>query len=63
MYVLLDHEILRQRRQEIQREVASNRLERTARASHERRPRLVLDLGWELAGYGELLGKRLRGIG
>jgi hypothetical protein len=63
MYVLVDHEILRQRRQEMQREVASNRLWGTARANQERRPHLVLALGWELARYGELLGKRLRGIG
>lgn len=63
MYALVDHQILRQRRQEIQREVASNRLERTARANHERRPLLVLDLVRVLARHGELLGKRLSGIG
>lgn len=63
MYVLVDHEILRQRRQKIQREVAASRLEKKARANHESRPRLALNLGRELARYGELLRKSLRGLG
>ena len=51
MYASIDRELSRQHREEIQREVAANRLTRVARAKRERRPYVVRDLSWELARY------------
>lgn len=59
MYGFTDHEINRQHREQIRREVAVARLEKTARANREGGAGLVRSLGWELARYAGLLGKRL----
>jgi hypothetical protein len=57
MYTWMDHEILRQYREEMRREVREARMGRRRRKS-----RLARALKWELARYGELLRKRLRAI-
>ncbi len=62
MYGFGEYEVLRQRHEEIRHEVAVNRLARMARANRGRKPRLARDPRWELARFGELLGKRLRNI-
>ncbi len=51
MYVSIDRELSRHHREEIRREVATNRLARVARANRERRLYVVRDLSWELALY------------
>jgi hypothetical protein len=51
MYVLAEHEDLRQRRKEIRHELAVARLEKLGRANRETRPYVVRDLSWELARY------------
>jgi hypothetical protein len=60
MYGWIDQEASRQYREEIRNEVAINRLAKMARANRVRKSRLIRDLRWELARYGERLGKRLR---
>ena len=59
MYALAQHEVWRQRPEEIGREVSAIRLEKTARANSKRESGLGRNLGWELARYAGLLGKRL----
>ncbi len=49
MYGLAEYEVLRQRHEEIRREVAMERLTRMPRANRETRPYVVRDLSWELA--------------
>jgi hypothetical protein len=61
MYGLVEHEVSRQRRADIQREVVAYRLEKKLRAGHGEESRFLEDLGWKLARYAGLLGKRLRG--
>ncbi len=51
MYGLDDYLIVRQRHEEIRREVAVARPEKRARANRETRPYVVRDLSWELARY------------
>jgi hypothetical protein len=51
MYGLAEHEVLRKRHEEIQREIAIEHLTRMARAHHETRPYVVRDLSWALARY------------
>jgi hypothetical protein len=58
MYALAQHEIWRQRSEEIRREVAAIHLEKVARANCNGEWILGRDLRWELARYAELLGKR-----
>ncbi len=59
MYTPVEHEVLRQRVEEIRQEVAVSRLEKTARAEGERRYRLMEDTKWELERYAGRLKKRL----
>ena len=60
MYGLAEYETRRQRPEEIGRDVAAIRLEKTARTSRQGRFRLVGDTRWELERYAGLLMKRLR---
>jgi hypothetical protein len=60
MYGLTEYEFVRQRQAEFRREAASNRIARELRAGGGTKSRLVGKLGWELARYAGLLGKRLR---
>jgi hypothetical protein len=61
MYGLAEYEFVRQRQAEFRREAASNRMARELRAGGATKSRLLLGkLGWELARYAGLLGKRLR---
>ena len=53
MYGWIDQEASRQYREEIRNEVAINRLAKMARANRVRKSRLIRDLRWELARYGE----------
>ena len=46
-----EHEVWRQRHEEIRREVAMERPPRMARENRETRPYVVRDLSWELARY------------
>ena len=59
MYGINQYEVWLQRPQEIRQEVAAYRLEKAARANRGRESTLVRDLGWELARYLGLVGKRL----
>jgi hypothetical protein len=60
MYALARHEVWRQRPEVIGREVSAIRLEKTARANRKRESGLGRNLGWDLARYAGLLGKRVR---
>ena len=51
MHGLGEYEVWRQRREEIEQEVAVARLARLARANSETRPYVVRDLSWEFARY------------
>ncbi len=51
MYGLDEYEVLRQRHEEIRREVAMERPTRRAREERQSRPYVVRDLSWELARY------------
>ena len=62
MYALAHHEVWRQHPEQIRREVSGIRLEKAARADGKRESGLARDLGWELARYAGLLGKRLRNV-
>ncbi len=53
---------IQQRHEEVQREIATNRLGRKLRARGGE-SRLAWDLKWDLARYAGLSGKRLRGTG
>lgn len=63
MYASIDQQLLRHHREEIQQEVAANRLAGVAHRGREPRPYVVRDLSWELARYAGLLGKRLAPMG
>ena len=56
----VQHEVWRQRPQEIGQQLATIRLEKATRESGVKTPGLLRDLGWELARVAGLLGKRLR---
>ena len=60
MYGLGEYEFIRQRQQEIRREVAENRLGKMLLANREGRFRLMGDTKWELERYAGFLVKRLR---
>ncbi len=60
MYGIAQQEAWRLRPEEIRREVAALRLEKTAREGREGRFRLVGNTKWELERYAGLLMKRLR---
>ena len=62
MYGLVEHEIGRQRAEEIRQEVAVYRLEKMARSNREGRFRLMGDSRWELERYAGLLKKRLSNL-
>ncbi len=51
MYRLAEYEVLRQRHEEIRREVPVERPTRMAREKRETVPYVVRDLSWELARY------------
>ena len=51
MHGLGEYEVWRQRREEIEQEVAVARLARMARANSETRAYVVRDLSWEFARY------------
>ena len=61
MYRFVEHEVSRQRRGDIRREMAAYRLERTSRAGRGKGSRFLEDPGRKLGRYAGLLGKRLRG--
>ena len=61
MYGMVEHEVSRQRRSDIRREVTAYRLESEVRAGHGRGPRSPEYQGRKLARYALLFGKRLRG--
>lgn len=54
-----DHDVWRQRRKDIAREVRANRMGSAAR----KESRMARNLKWELSRYGELLGKLVRKLG
>jgi hypothetical protein len=60
MYEMAQQEAWRLRPEEIRREVAALRLEKTLRANREGRFRLVGNTKWELDRYAGLLMKHLR---
>jgi hypothetical protein len=60
MYGMVEHEVSRQRRSDIRREVAAYRLESELRAGHGKERRSPEDLGRKLSWHALLLGKRLR---
>ena len=60
MYGMAEYEAWRQRPEEIGRDVAAIRQEKTARTSRQGRFRLMEDTRWELERYAGLLMKRLR---
>ena len=51
MYGMNQHEVWRQRSEEIRQEIAADRLEKMARENRETRPYVVRDLSWELARF------------
>lgn len=51
MYGLVEHEVRRQRAEEIRQDAAVARTEMFARANRESRPYVARDLSWELARY------------
>ncbi len=53
MHELAEYEALRQRHEEMRREVAMKRRAKTAGEDRETRPYVVRDLSWELARYLE----------
>jgi hypothetical protein len=59
MYISISQEISRQYRDEVMHGVATARQAGTARLSRGATPRLARALGWELARYAGLIGKRL----
>jgi hypothetical protein len=59
MYALTQHEVWRQRPEEIRQEVAALRLEKPLRANRGGRLRLMEDTKWELERHAGLLMKRL----
>jgi hypothetical protein len=59
MYGLAEYEAWRQRPEEIRREVAAIRLQKSARTGREGRFRLMGDTRWELDRYAGRLMKRL----
>jgi CSLREA domain-containing protein len=59
MYGLSQYEVIRQRQQEIQQEVAAIRLGKMARANREGRFRVMGDTKWELERHAGLLKKRV----
>ena len=60
MYGLAEYEFIRQRHAEFRHEAAANRLARELRGGRGTKSQLLGNLGWELARYAGLLGKRLR---
>ena len=60
MYGMAEYEAWRLRPEEIGREVAALRLEKSAREGREKRFRLMGGTKWELERYAGLLMKRLR---
>ncbi len=54
-----DYDVWRQRREDIAREVRTNRMGSASRKKF----RPARDLKWELSRYGELLGKFVRRLG
>lgn len=61
MYGSIEHEVSRQHRSDIWREVAAYRLESGLRAGHGKERRSPEDTGRRLSWHALLLGKRLRG--
>jgi hypothetical protein len=62
MYTLVEHEVWRQRAEELRQEVAMDRLETMARADTRGRYLLMGDSKWELERYAGLFKKRLRDL-
>ena len=62
MYGMLEQEISRQHREEIQQAVAAIRQEGKLRANRGGRFHLAGDTKWELERYAGLLKKRLRNL-
>ena len=62
MYTPVEHEVWRQRVEEIRQEAAVSHLEKTARAEGERRYRLIGDTKWELERCAGHLKKRLSNL-
>ena len=60
MYGLVEHEVSRQRRVDILREVTVYRLESELRSGRGKNYRFLEDLGQRLARYAGLFRKRLR---
>jgi hypothetical protein len=59
MHGMAEYEVWRQRPEELRREMAAIRLQKTARMGREGRFRLMGDMRWELERYAGLLMKRL----
>ena len=59
MHGMAEYEAWRQRPEELRREAAAIRLQKTARTGRECRFRLMGDTRWELERYAGLLMKRL----
>ena len=59
MHGMAEYEAWRQRPEELRREAAAIRLQKTARTGREERFRLMGDKRWELERYAGLLMKRL----
>jgi hypothetical protein len=62
MYGMLEHEISRQHREEIQQQVAAYRLEGKLRANREGRFLPAGDTKWDLERYAGYSKKRLRNL-
>jgi hypothetical protein len=60
MYGMAQQDVWRQRPEEIRRQVAALRLEKTLRANREGGAGFWRDLSWEMARFAGLLNKRLR---
>ena len=59
MHGMAEYEVWRQRPEELRREMAAIRLQKTARMGREGRFRFMGDTRWELERYAGLLMKRL----
>ena len=59
MHGMAEYEVWRQRPEELRREMAAIRLQKTARMGREGRFHLMRDTRWELERYAGLVMKRL----